>query len=237
MTVVERRGYRLADTIERILGEDHFDTIRSYSWSDLTRKAIGEERYVRARDSLRSKLSDSHYNTVRDLAHETPYDFCVDGLALNVTSLPFVLTDRIAHTTWRAAWVTRLTAFAPNFVTGRLFGGYQDRMHAWFDKRFHISDDPRPVRKFFKKWGVGAGVFATGQSWLYAVYLSAASLLAGEQPDPQSIAEGVGTLTVVAPLVGPWFDKGYQFVRVQFGLPPVPAYRARIQQRHGEELQ
>ena len=47
--------------------------------------------------------------------------------------------------------------------------------------------------------------------------------------------KGVATLTVLAPLLGPYSDKVYQGIRKQFGLPAVPKYREE-KQLHQEGL-
>ena len=76
-----------------------------------------------------------------------------------------------------------------------------------------------------KAWAGRTTAFVTGQSWLYAIYLKVGDMLAGQETDYEGLAAAVISLSILAPILGPISDGGYQYIRRQFGLPPVPEYR------------
>ena len=106
-----------------------------------------------------------------------------------------------------------------------MYGAWQDHVMAKAEKVMKIKDDRSKIRRALKTWAGTTGAFATGQSWLYGVFLLGGSAIAGSRPDYESILGGVATLTVAAPILGPLNDKVYQWIRVRSGLPAVPESR------------
>ncbi len=234
----------IADGLERLLGKERFDRIKSRKVSSdvrRLRRLIGERRYQRIRDSLyHFFVEDDHergrvnhigerlHRVLKGLEDESYYSFVVDGISLNVASLPFILNDRfMAGKNWPGAVGTRASAFIPNFLTGRVYGEWQDAVITYLNNKWNIPSETNRVKRYLKRWCAESTAFATGQSWLYAIYLKGGDVLAGEQTDYSDLGLGVLTLTLASPVIGPYSDKLYPYLRKQFGLPPTPEYRER----------
>ena len=226
----------LENTIQRT--ESRFKKIKEYKFSDTLKSAIGEESYSNLKDNLYKKLVEERvnknknpnklYTILKEAENETYYGFTVDAVAQNLTSLIYVLNDKfMAGQSWEGVIGTRINAAVGNTLTGRPYGAWQDYVIAWFDTKFDISNEKNKYKKFFKNWVAKTSAFATGQSWLYGLFLMGGNTYAGEPTDYNELLKGVATLTAFAPLLGPYSDKIYQKIRTKFGLPAIPEYRAK----------
>jgi hypothetical protein len=161
----------------------------------------------------------------RYVANTSFYDWTVDALAQNLTSLPFIFNDKFAgHKTWTAAAYTRVTAFVGNSIIGKPIGDYIDWWMNRTDRLLNYKNDPNPIRKFGKYWIGASTAFATGQSWGYALFLKGGDVLAGQSTDWESVLTAVASLTLLAPIIGPIQERGYLHVRRWF--QPTPPERS-----------
>jgi hypothetical protein len=222
----------IASRLERIVGEERFARMRSHTFGDTARAILGEERYGTATRKLATMLDIDDtpttlpgrakaqvYNALRDLSHETHYEFIVDAIAQNTASLVFILNDKyMAGRSWMGALGTRLNATVGNTIIGRPYGAWQDYVVRSNEEEMERKGITGRARRGINRWGAQAAAFTSGQSWLYAAFLAGGSLIAGDEPEYHKIAKGVLSLTVLSPLLGPFTKTVYTRIRGQFGL-------------------
>ncbi len=229
----------IAQGLESMLGKERFMHVKELKFGDTIRLIIGKDQYGDQARFLDDHLlcRDCGFKSgneaarllrkgLHTLAEQTYYGFLADAVAQNIVSLPYILNDKfVARKSWVAALWTRANAAVGNTLTGRAYGAWQDYVIATMDKWLNTRQEKNKVKKFMKGWAEKTTAFVTGQSWLYAIYLKVGDMLAGQETDYSGLLAGVITLSIAAPLLGPISDAGYQYVRKQFGLPPVPDYR------------
>ncbi len=176
---------------------------------DIVGKALGKERTVQ-------------------LVENGMYKFCVDGIANNVFSLIYILNERyVAEMNWDEAWAARGSAAIGNMITGRPYGIWRDFVMS----KLGINEESH----WIKKYGADVAAFATGQSWIYALYLAAPQMApkiyegvrtldldtitsSYELVDWRKLRTAVTFLTLAAPALGRPQGVVYDKVRQQFGL-------------------
>ncbi|PIN89284.1 hypothetical protein COU60_03960 [Candidatus Pacearchaeota archaeon CG10_big_fil_rev_8_21_14_0_10_34_76] len=166
------------------------------------------------------------------LTNNSVYKFGVDGIAMNLFSLIYILNERYAAgLDWSEAWATRGAAAIGNSLTGRPYGIYND----WVRNLVGATEKGKVVRKYC----ADVAAFATGQTPLYALYLMGGSMLEGaiesvrdldltptiesfRQIDWGKLKDAAAFLTFVAPLLGTPQKMTYDLVRGQFGVNEKP---------------
>ncbi len=161
------------------------------------------------------------------LTQNPAYRFIADGIANNVFSLVYIFNERYgADLSWEDAGKARVAAAVGNMITGRPYGIYKD----WVNKKLGVDENTH----WFKRYLVDTASFATGQSWIYAMYLAAPTMgpeivEGAMQTDLDTIidsykavdwgmvARGASFLTVLAPALGTPQNATYNFIRSQLG--------------------
>ena len=134
------------------------------------------------------------------------YRWTVDAMAMNLFSLSYALNEKyIAGMSWADTIQARLAAAVGNTLTGRPYGVYRDYMM----KVLKV----RQQSHWLKKYCADVLIFATGQTPLYWLYLTAAGATT------QQKITGATFLTFVAPLTGRPQGITYDYLRNQFGMP------------------
>jgi len=133
------------------------------------------------------------------------YKFCVDAIAMNIFSLSYALNERFyAEMSWEKVDKARLAATIGNTITARLYGMYRDFMM----EKFHVTEKSN----WLKKYLADVFIFATGQTPLYILYVTAAG------SNQEGIIRAATFLTLVAPLAGRPQGFTYDYCRKQFGI-------------------
>lgn len=115
---------------------------------------------------------------------------------------------------------TRGNAFVGNAAIGDFYRIWQDYLEAYFDVKWNISKEASKFKKEVKKKSVDTIAFVTGQSWIYAGFLVGGNVWTGKETDLETLVIGVISLSVFAPIIGPWTSKVYKKMRKALKLPP-----------------
>jgi hypothetical protein len=228
-----------------------FGRVKEYKFSDTLKSLIGQGNYDSLKDSLyerfyERKINDGEvpsrfYFLLKDYNQKSYYSWAVDAIAQNISSLPFIFNDRYAplkylfqavfnyqpppDNDWSTAWATRLNAFGGNAMIGDIYRVWQDYLEAYMDGKLHISNDNNKLRKGLKNAFVDSVAFVTGQSWIYAGFLIGGNMMTGKDTDLETLAIGVISLSVFAPIIGPWTSKVYKKLRKACTLPPKTEFK------------
>jgi len=220
--------------------------IQKHTFGGSYKSLVGDEQYQKTKDYLYEKLVTKRvesgknpsaiYLLLKNYENTSYYSWAVDAVAQNVASLPFIINDMYAplkyvfeavlgytpppDNTFLTACATRGNAFVGNAVIGDGYRVWQDYLEAYMDVKLNISGELNKYKKAIKKGAVDSLAFVTGQSWIYAGFLFGGNVMSGKETDLETLVIGVISLSVFAPIIGPWTSKVYKKMRKWLKLPP-----------------
>jgi len=238
-------------TIDSVVDNGLFERARNYKFSDSLKSLVGKERYVHMADNLYNRFYTKRvekgespsrmYFLLKDYNQKSYYSWAVDAIAQNISSLPFIFNDRYAplkyvfqalfnyqpppDTDWGTAWATRGNAFMGNAMIGDGYRVWQDYLESYMDTKLKITTDNNKLRRKIKSAFVDSVAFVTGQSWIYAGFLIGGNISTGKETDLETLAMTVISLSVFAPIIGPWTSKVYKKLRKVCNLPPQTEFK------------
>jgi hypothetical protein len=232
--------------LEQYVEQNTFDRIKQYKFSDTVKLVIGMNNYSNIKNLLYEKLVTNRIADNKEVSkiyvllknyEQTPYySWAVDAIAQNISSLPFIFNDKYSplkylftvlfnydmppDNEWSTAWATRGNAFIGNAIIGDAYRVWQDYLESYLDTKLHISTEKNKFKKIVKTGIADTTAFITGQSWIYAGFLFGGNIWSGKETNYETLAMGVISLSVFAPIIGPWTSKVYKSLRKKMNLPP-----------------
>jgi hypothetical protein len=244
-------SYYIMVTIDSIINAGLARKAKNYKFSDTLKFVVGKESYGNIADSLydrfytkkveKGEKPSRMYFLLKEYNQKSYYSWAIDAVAQNIASLPFIFNDRYAplkyifqalfnyqpppDNDWSTALATRLTAFGGNAAIGDFYRVWQDYLDSYLGQKWNVHNENNMLKKNMKNAAIYTVAFVTGQAPMYAVFLYGGNMFTGKETNIETLAMGVISLSLFAPVIGPWTSKVYKKLRTVCDLPPQTEFK------------